>query len=901
MRLLRIFYVFIVFFTSCSTTFAFNAEFVHPDINENATTLSLFDSYLINILGFEEGTATIYDGIRASQYFRFGGETEDRFTRPFKHFHDPLQPWEDAGLSWPIVARSTSALIWAQNWDGDDPASNQEDWFEARVSFEQALTTGEEAYYAKTFQTLGQLMHLVSDMAVPAHIRNDMHPLAATPALFSERYVSHFEIYTAKQAREQKLNYNGELFKPPVEIFSHFVNHDQANVPISALWDIDEYTGDNPEVTLKPIIGLAEYTNANFFSEDTIFWDYPNPATVDTNYVDTDWKNLETIVAEDGETDSRIYIYKYLDSNKTVKSHRLAGMGYFSLDHIEAGYINPHVLFILDDVVYQDYADKLVPRAVGYSAALLDYFFRGRIDIQEPRLTIGSDSSITGISCSIKNTTPPIDADQSVEPFASGSIELVYSYTTEETDANGEIVKKKHYENIGKIYPESGLSITGPNDSINYDYVDVTADLSGTPVPAGAYDISFTLVFNGTLGDEVSAVVAQIYSFENSRIAYYHQSGGQPNTSNVITISPDGSFPFQMTNATEPNPWFFSPTWSKDGAKMAFEDHSCIEVDNDGFCPMDDYVRDIVIVDLLSEEAYPGNVLSSINNNGDPVANPSFSPDGNEIVALAMNTDNPIVQFSNIVRLDIQNGTATQLTQYDPEVTDLLGSTPAWSPKGDEIAYHIYRVFNDASRSWDIKNDIMTISTEGGVSRALTNDQYINIQPSWSPDGAWIAFSSDRDGESSMDIWLMDKDGNNLTQLVDCTPASCYRPTFSPDGRFVAFSNGSEIYTVNVYGELQHITEIASLGLETGGLVWSPYLVPPSLIVEAEPRIIVAGSPSVLSWQSTRATEVSVSGVAEKQPANGNVVVYPDTTTTYTLTAAGPTGVKETSITITVQ
>ena len=35
----------------------------------------------------------------------------------------------------------------------------------------------------------------------------------------------------------------------------------------------------------------------------------------------------------------------------------------------------------LDDNVFRDYAARLIPRAVGYSAALLDYFFRGRLDV----------------------------------------------------------------------------------------------------------------------------------------------------------------------------------------------------------------------------------------------------------------------------------------------------------------------------------------------------------------------------------------------------------------------------------------------------------------------------------------------------------------------------------------
>ena len=43
-----------------------------------------------------------------------------------------------------------------------------------------------------------------------------------------------------------------------------------AKVPVARLWDTDRYDGTNPDVTLSTTIGLAEYTNANFFSDNTI-------------------------------------------------------------------------------------------------------------------------------------------------------------------------------------------------------------------------------------------------------------------------------------------------------------------------------------------------------------------------------------------------------------------------------------------------------------------------------------------------------------------------------------------------------------------------------------------------------------------------------------------------------
>jgi hypothetical protein len=50
-------------------------------------------------------------------------------------------------------------------------------WDNARKYFYSALTSPGKAIredsYAKTFQAVGQVMHLLQDMAVPAHVRND--------------------------------------------------------------------------------------------------------------------------------------------------------------------------------------------------------------------------------------------------------------------------------------------------------------------------------------------------------------------------------------------------------------------------------------------------------------------------------------------------------------------------------------------------------------------------------------------------------------------------------------------------------------------------------------------------------------------------------------------------------
>jgi hypothetical protein len=70
----------------------------------------------------------------------------------------------------------------------------------------------------------------------------------------------------------------------------------------------------------------------------------------------------------------------------------------------------------------------------------------------------------------------------------------------------------------------------------------------------------------------------------------------------------------------------------------------------------------------------------------------------------------------------------------------------------------------------------------------------------------------------------------------------------------------------------------------------------PSIVrFEAAPASITAGQTATLSWATTGATTVSISGVGSNLPANGSQTVSPTQTTTYTLTATGADG--KTSVT----
>ena len=78
-----------------------------------------------------------------------------------------------------------------------------------------------------------------------------------------------------------------------------------------------------------------------------------------------------------------------------------------------------------------------------------------------------------------------------------------------------------------------------------------------------------------------------------------------------------------------------------------------------------------------------------------------------------------------------------------------------------------------------MQEDLFVARVDGTQYRRLTDDAFRDRGPAWAPDGARIAFYSDRAG--GYEAWMIRPDGSGLQRLTDSV-GGMNLPTFSPDG-----------------------------------------------------------------------------------------------------------------------
>jgi Tol biopolymer transport system component len=161
--------------------------------------------------------------------------------------------------------------------------------------------------------------------------------------------------------------------------------------------------------------------------------------------------------------------------------------------------------------------------------------------------------------------------------------------------------------------------------------------------------------------------------------------------------------------------------------------------------------------------------------------NPAWSPDGTQLVfatermgLMPLNAEGS----SELWVVPVEGGEPRRLS-------DLDGVQPKWSPHGQRIAFQ-------RRLAKGFQMDIMTVPAEGGEPTPVTNDAAADWSPTWSPDGRFVYFVSDRGG--SMNLWRIAVDeasGRPRGEPEPLTTPAAFvaHPSLSADGRRIAFSS----------------------------------------------------------------------------------------------------------------
>ena len=200
---------------------------------------------------------------------------------------------------------------------------------------------------------------------------------------------------------------------------------------------------------------------------------------------------------------------------------------------------------------------------------------------------------------------------------------------------------------------------------------------------------------------------------------------------------------------------------------------------------------------------------------------PSWAPDGTKIV-FSFGLGRWLGDVTDIYIMDANGANHVNLTKGRHKQNSL----PAWSPDGTKIAFVSYR---------DHNHEIYVMNADGKNPKNLTLHLDDDTCPTWSPDGTKIAFWSRQVAAEIpilSDIFVMDADGANRTNITQNPRASNRTPSWSPDGSKIAYAavrnvnredfwnSNLDIFVMNADGtQPVRLTEDASLNWVPS---WSP-------------------------------------------------------------------------------
>jgi Tol biopolymer transport system component len=218
---------------------------------------------------------------------------------------------------------------------------------------------------------------------------------------------------------------------------------------------------------------------------------------------------------------------------------------------------------------------------------------------------------------------------------------------------------------------------------------------------------------------------------------------------------------------------FLAPSLSNDGNRIAFL--------SNGNEKKGELFIDLWLADARTGKRIKRLVESTLNPNFEELrllySQSSFSNSGRMLAFTAQREGKDVMYLMDVAKTKVT-------ARIDLPSVDAIWS-PVWSPDDRQIAF---------SGTHGGITDLYTVDVDGKNLRQLTNDEYGDMQPAWSPDGKQLAFATDRGPETNLSLlkfakWriaVIDLQSNAIEVLPDQDGLNL-NPAWSPDGQQLAF------------------------------------------------------------------------------------------------------------------